>query len=239
MGKPWRDRGGNHLVRHARRKHWAWGHPGSLADRLRYLSSTASRQALAKAGLKVREEAAFQGGEGYLMFGTPELALATVARIAEQIYHPAPGPIEDPVYADPDFAAHGLKYSDIEVLRAVVASLDPGTWLDRAAHTKRPDRREALASEISDFSPRHGVTRLTLEAAILRLEIDASLRMLDEIFPAASDKDEDQDYAEPAAPRGTTAYAREHREIFEPMRRLFGMVREIAVAVTHDVGAFG
>jgi len=186
------------------------------------------------------------------------------------------------------------------VLRAVVASLDPGTWLDRAAHTKRPGRREALvsvaralerldiwaaaqsmfrrisadhlalrmawpdapvmatreillhalrlaliqriwllASEISDFSPRHGVTRLTLEAAILRLEIDASLRMLDEIFPAASDKDEDMDYAEPAAPRGTTAYAREHREIFEPIRKLFAMVREIATAVTHDVGAFG
>ncbi len=383
-------------------------HPGRLADRLRYLSPTASRQALAKAGLKVREEAAFQGGDGYMLFGTPELALATVARIAEQTYHPAAGPIEDPVYADPDFAAdffaairtgmeglvedegygallgafgpalldptgsrpsarqsdgmgaalvrhprdlraipnnailqqlgwcantlqglgaaasrhpetfgemlhtsrrfrramdfaaHGLKHSDIEVLRAVVASLDPGTWLDRAAHTKRPGRREALvsvaralerldiwaaaqsmfrrisadhlalrmawpdapvmatreillhalrlalihriwllATAISDFSPRHGVTRLTLEAAILRLEIDASLRMLDEIFPAASDKDEDQDYAEPAAPRGTTAYAREHREIFEPMRRLFGMVREIAVAVTHDVGAFG
>ena len=353
-------------------------HPGSLADRLKYLSPTASRQALGRAGLKVREEAAFQGGDGYLLFGTPELALATITRIAEQTYHPAAGPIEDPVYADPDFAAdffatiqsgmeglvedtgyaallgafgpalldrtgsrpaarqsdgmagatrirhpselraipnnailqqigwcantlqgigaaaarhpetftelrhnsrrfkramdlasHALAHSDIEVLRAVIATLDPGTWLDRAAHTRRPGRREALvmvakalerldiwaaaqsmfrrisadhlalrvtwpdvphmanrevllhalrlalihriwllATEIPDFSPRHGVTRLALEAAILRLDIDASLNVLAEIFPAAADPSADCDYAEPSPPRGSNAYAR-------------------------------
>jgi hypothetical protein len=80
-------------------------HPGSLADRLKYLSPTASRQALNRAGLSVREESAFQGGDGYLLFGTPELALATITGIARQTYHPAAGPIEDPVYANPDFAA--------------------------------------------------------------------------------------------------------------------------------------
>ena len=384
-------------------------HPGSLTDRLKYLSPTASRQALNRAGLAVREEAAFQGGDGYLLFGTPELALATITRIAEQTYHPAAGPIEDPVYADPDFSAdffatvrsamadlvedtgygallgafgpalidrtgsrpaarqsdgvaggarishprelraipnnailqqlgwcantlhglgaaaarhpetfadmrknsrrfrramdlatHGLAHSDIDVLRAVIASLDPGTWLDRAAHTQRPGRREALvavaralerldiwaaaqsmfrriqadhlalrgawpdaprmaprevllhalrlalihriwllSTEISDFSPRHGVTRPILEAAILRLDIDASLKVLAEIFPAASDPAADLDYGEPAPPRGTSAYAREHRDIFVPMQRLFAMVREIATSITHDVGAFG
>jgi phosphoenolpyruvate carboxylase len=384
-------------------------HPGSLADRLKYLSPTASRQALGRAGLKVREEAAFQGGDGYLLFGTSELASATITRIAEQTYHPAAGPIEDPVYADPDFAAdffaairsgmeglvedagyaallgafgpalldrtgsrpaarqsdgmggasrirhprelraipnnailqqlgwcantlqgigaaaarhpetftelrqtsrrfkramelasHALAHSDIDVLRAVIATLDPGSWLDRAAHTRRPGRREALvavaralerldiwaeaqsmfrrisadhltlrvtwpdvphmatrevllhalrlalihriwllATEIPDFSPRHGVTRLALEAAILRLDIDASLTVLAEIFPLASDPAADCDFAEPAPERRTDAYAREHAEIFAPMRRLFGMVREIATAVTHEVGAFG
>ena len=63
--------------------------------------------------------------------------------------------------------------------------------------------------------------------------------MLAEIFPAAPDRSEEFDYAEPAAPRGTTAYAREHEEIFAPMRSLFGLVREIATIVTHEVGAFG
>ncbi|WP_233848962.1 phosphoenolpyruvate carboxylase [Paraburkholderia sp. HD33-4] len=39
-------------------------HPGSLADRLKYLSPTASRHALNDAGLPVREESAFQGATG-------------------------------------------------------------------------------------------------------------------------------------------------------------------------------
>ena len=228
-------------------------HPGSLADRLKYLSPTASRQALGAARLPVREESAFQGGDGYLLFATRELALATVARIAEHAFHPAAGPVDDPIYADPDFAAdffatvrsgmqalvddpgyaallgvfgpalidrtgsrpaarqsegaaqaasirhprelraipnnailqqlgwcantlqgigaaaarhpeafgqmrassrrfhraldlaeHALRHSDIDVLRAVVGTLDPGSWLDRAARTRRPGRREAL-----------------------------------------------------------------------------------------------
>ena len=161
-----------------------------------------------------------------------------------------------------DLAAHALAHSNIDVLRAVIATLDPGTWLDRAAHTQLPGRREALVSvaralerldiwaaaqsmfrrisadhlalrvawpdaphmatreillhalrlalihriwllstEISDFSPRHGVTRPVLEAAILRLDIEASLQLLAEIFPAAPDPAADCDYGEPAAPR--------------------------------------
>jgi len=384
-------------------------HPGSLADRLRYLSPTASRQALNKASLAVREESAFQGGDGYLLFGTAELALASVARIAEHAFHPAAGPIEDPVYADPDFAsdffatvragmeelvgdagygallgaygpslldptgsrpparqadgmgaatrvrhprelraipnnailqqlgwmantlqglgvaaarhpetfpemrrtsrrfhraldlaAHALAHSDLDVLRAVVGTLDPGTWLDRAAHTMRPGRREALvavaqalerldlwamvqsmfrrvqadhlalraawpdapvmgarelllhalrlavihrtwllATRIPEFSPRHGVTRRHLEAAILRLEIPAALTLLGEIFPQAPDASADCDYAEPAGPRASQAYATEHAQVFAPMRRLFDLAREIATAITHEVGAFG
>ncbi|MEJ0015563.1 MAG: phosphoenolpyruvate carboxylase [Acetobacteraceae bacterium] len=384
-------------------------HPGSLADRLKYLSPTASRQAFNRAGLSVREESAFQGGDGYLLFGTPELALATITCIAQQTYHPAAGPIEDPVYANPDFAAdffatvraamealvddqgygallgtfgpslidvtgsrpaarqsdgavgaarirhprelraipnnailqqlgwcantlqgigagaarhpelfadlrqnsrrfhramdlasHALAHSDIGVLRAVIATLDPGTWLDRAEHTADRGGREALiavaralerlgiwaaaqsmfrrvhadhlalrevwpdaprmatrevllhalrlalihriwllATEIADFSPRHGVTRLVLEGVVLRLEIEPALDVLGQIFPSASDASEGLDYAEPAAPRGMTAYAREHEEIFAPMRSLFGLVREIATIITHEVGAFG
>jgi phosphoenolpyruvate carboxylase len=199
-----------------------------------------------------------------------------------------------------DFAAHALAHSDIDVLRAVIATLDPGTWLDRASHAETVARREGqvavaralerldiwaeaqsmfrriqadhlalrvawpdaprmsareqllhalrlalihriwlLSTGISDFSPRHGVTRTVLESAILRLDIEPALQMLAEIFPAASDAGADCDYAEPAPPRAGAAYAREHEEIFAPMRRLFGLVREIATAITHEVGAFG
>ena len=60
-----------------------------------------------------------------------------------------------------------------------------------------------------------------------------------EIFPAAPDASIEQDYGEPAGPRASQAYAREHAEIFDPMRRLFALVREIGTAVSHEVGAFG
>jgi len=384
-------------------------HPGNLADRLKYLSPTAAWQEFNRAGLAVREESAFQGGDGYLLFGTPELALATIARIVEHCFGDAARPIEDPVYADPDFAsdffatirasmselvedpgyaallgafgpalldstgsrpaarqvdgiggprriqhprelraipnnailqqlgwcantlhglgaaaarhpetfqdfmahsrrfrraidlaAHGLLHSDLDVLRGVVASLDPGSWLDRAADTERPGRREALvgvarglerlglwasvqamfrriqadllslravwpdlpamaprevvlhalrlalihriwllATTIPDFSPRHGVTRMAVEARMLQLDIPATQAILAEVFPALPDPAADRDYFEPHGPRATDAYIREHRKIFEPIGRLFNQIREIATAITHEVGAFG
>ncbi len=384
-------------------------HPGSLADRLKYLSPTASRQAFNKAGLPVREESAFQGGDGYLLFGTEALATATVARIAEHAFAESAGPIEDPVYADPDFATdffatiraameelvedpgyiailgafgpalldpsgsrpdarqqdgvggpvtlrhpselrairnnailqqlgwcantlqglgaaaarhpdtflemhaksrrfgravdlatHGLRHSDVDVLRAVIATLDPGSWLDRAGHTRLPGRAAALMSiaasleqanlwapalamfrriqvdhlamraawpdtprmvdrevllhalrlalihriwllgtQIPEFSPRYGVTRQALEARLLRLDVPGVLKLLGDVFPAAPDPSTDRDYGEPHGPRGSDAYVREHEDIFRPMGALFELVREIATAVTHEVGAFG
>ncbi len=381
-------------------------HPGSLTDRLRYLSPAASRQAFARAGVLVREESAFQGGDGYLHFGTPALATATIARIAEHAFADPAGS-RDPIYDDPDFAvdffatigqamrglvedpgyaallgtfgpalldatgsrpsarqtdvggpaairhprelraipnnailqqvgwcantvhglgaaalrhpepfaelrrtssrfrratelaAHGLLHSDLDVLRATVAVLNPGTWLDRAAHAGVPGRREGLvavaralerldlwsdvsamfhrvqadhlqlravwpdaprmgdeevllhalrlaliqriwllATAIPDFSPRHGVTPQDMLDRLIRLDVPAGLALLGEVFPAAGAAGADLDYGEAAGPRNGS-YAAEHGAIFEPMRRLFDLLREIGGAVTHHVGAFG
>ena len=44
-----------------------------------------------------------------------------------------------------DFAEHALRHSDLDVLRAVISLIDPGSWLDRAAHAHRPGRARALA----------------------------------------------------------------------------------------------
>ena len=249
----------------------AAGIPDSLADRMAYLSPPQARAALDRAGLKLREEMAFQGGDGYLLFGTPQLAAATVAGIAAHAFAPV-GPVDDPVYAEADYVAdffatvrremqalvadpgyaallgafgpglldrtgsrpavrqsdgmggpmrishpsqlraipnnailqqlgwmanslHGLGIaaeanpdafqdliarsprfkralamaarasacSDIGVLRAVVDTLDPGPWLDRAGFTRRPGRREAL---------------LGVAAAVDRLDLDAPTRRL-------------------------------------------------------------
>ncbi len=229
-------------------------HPASLARRLAYLSPPTSQALFAAKGIATREESAFQGGDGYLLFATPELALATVARLAEHAF-PQARPEADPIYDEPDFAAdffasartgmqglvedpgyaallgafgpalldptgsrpaarqtdglggpatirhpselraipnnailqqlgwmantlqglgegarrnpqsfaelratsprlamalalarHALAHSDLDVLRATVATLDPGTWLDRAAHARIEGRREALVA---------------------------------------------------------------------------------------------
>jgi phosphoenolpyruvate carboxylase len=226
-------------------------HPGSLLDRLRYLSPSVARQAFSNAHIFSREESAFQGGDGYVFFGTRELALATISRVAKHAFANVPK-TADPIYAEPDFAAdfftsigiamqdlvedpgyasllgafgpalldpsgsrpsarqsdsggpavirhprelraipnnailqqlgwcantlqgvgaaaarspeqfadmleqsprfrramdfaqHALRHSDLDVLRAVIAMLDPGSWLDRAAHAYRPGRARAL-----------------------------------------------------------------------------------------------
>ncbi len=357
----------------------------------------------------MREESAFQGGDGYLLFATPELALATVARIAEHAMAPLSAEM-DPIYAEPDFAAdffataaagmrelvedrgyaallgafgpalldatgsrpavrqddaggpvgirhprelraipnnailqqlgwcanvlHGLgaacsrqpelfaelreasprfrraldlarfaaEHSDLDVLRAGVSLLDPGSWLDRAAHARLPGRAHALAAvaraltrldvwsamgatvrrvqadqvglreawpelagmsdravllhalriaviqriwllgtEVPEFSPRHGVTPEGVQARLLRLDVAGAVEILAQVFPRAPDPAAAQDYGESGAggDAAATAYAREHEAVFEPLVRLHGLMREIGVAITHEVGAFG
>jgi phosphoenolpyruvate carboxylase len=49
----------------------------------------------------------------------------------------------------------------------------------------------------------------------------------------------ERDHAEPPPRRDGAAYLRELEGCFAPMRRLFGLVRQIATAITHAVGVFG
>ncbi len=229
------------------------GHPFALADRLDYLSPPHSRLAFQQAGIAYREESAFQGGDGYMLFGTEALADAVIGTIAEHAFATVKAQ-NDPIYDEPDFSAdffsaigvgmtelvedpgyagllgafgpalidrtgsrpaarqtdssgsparirhprelraipnnailqqlgwcantlqglglaanrhpetfeefrlksprfrraldfaqHALAHSDSDVLRAIVLTLDPGVWLDRAAHEQDPTRRDALA----------------------------------------------------------------------------------------------
>ncbi|TAD71336.1 MAG: phosphoenolpyruvate carboxylase, partial [Sphingomonadales bacterium] len=58
-------------------------HPASFQDRLEWPLSPWARRRFARAGIRLEPEVSFQGGDGYLFFATPELALATLSRIAE------------------------------------------------------------------------------------------------------------------------------------------------------------
>ncbi|MCR0984567.1 phosphoenolpyruvate carboxylase [Roseomonas populi] len=81
------------------------GHPDGLAARFEYLDPPAVRSALAAARIPLRLETSFQGGDGYQLFGTPALAHATVARIAEHAFAAPPAEVSDPVYVEAGFAA--------------------------------------------------------------------------------------------------------------------------------------
>jgi phosphoenolpyruvate carboxylase len=84
-------------------------HPQSLADRLAWPLSPWARRRFVKAGVTLEPEISFQGGDGYLFFATPELALATLTRIAELQPGSAdpgahPGGGDDPFYRRTDLS---------------------------------------------------------------------------------------------------------------------------------------
>jgi len=58
-------------------------HPASMADRLAWPLSPWSRRRFVRAGIRLEPEVSFQGGDGYLFFGTDDLALATLSRFIE------------------------------------------------------------------------------------------------------------------------------------------------------------
>ncbi len=66
----------------------------------------------------------------------------------------------------------------------------------------------------------------------------AALDLLAEIFPAAPGCRRRRTTPSRRATRPCPT-PREHAAIFDPMRRLFALVREIGTAITHEVGAFG
>ena len=80
------------------------GHPFSMQDRLEYLSPKITEQYFHKLGIQSRQETAFQGGDGYLLFGTQLLANATISIIAEHIYD-FDKVDHDPIYDEKDFNA--------------------------------------------------------------------------------------------------------------------------------------
>ena len=74
------------------------GHPAGLSEALAYVDTPASREALQRAGVSLKEEVSFQGGDGYLYFLNPASALAALTRILEHTVE-APPLVADPYYA--------------------------------------------------------------------------------------------------------------------------------------------
>jgi phosphoenolpyruvate carboxylase len=99
-----------------------------------------------------------------------------------------------------------------------------------------------LSIGIPPFSPQLGVTRDDVMARILILEVPAALRMLAQIFPSQQvNTGEGDDFGEESnyRPEAAMSYAVEHRTIFDPLERLYELVRLIGSALNHEIGAMG
>jgi phosphoenolpyruvate carboxylase len=90
-------------------------HPSSMADRLAWPLSPWTRRRYVRAGIRLEPEVSFQGGDGYLFFGTPELALATLTRFVEL------APAETDPYAptDPFYRRTDLSLDFYRAIRRV------------------------------------------------------------------------------------------------------------------------
>ena len=59
-------------------------HPTGIDDRFKWQMSPWARRRFLRAGIRLEPELSYQGGDGYLWFGSDELALATLTRMAEK-----------------------------------------------------------------------------------------------------------------------------------------------------------
>jgi phosphoenolpyruvate carboxylase len=95
------------------------GHPANLAEALSYADTPASREALSRSGVRVKEEVSFQGGDGYLYFMNAASALAALTRILEHRVAPAPSAAADPYYRESDYIAElftGITQFQVELM---------------------------------------------------------------------------------------------------------------------------
>ncbi|MBW8783142.1 MAG: phosphoenolpyruvate carboxylase, partial [Novosphingobium sp.] len=88
-------------------------HPASFADRLSWPLSPWARRRYSRAGIRLEPEVSFQGGDGYLFFGTPELALATLTRFAEL----PPGTTDPAAPTDPFYRRTDLSLDFYRAIR--------------------------------------------------------------------------------------------------------------------------
>lgn len=103
-------------------------HPSSFTDRIEWPLSPWARRRFARAGVRLEPEVSFQGGDGYLFFGTDELALATLTRMAEN----APAETDADAPTDPFYRRTDLSLDFYRAIRRVQQGYLTGRTYPRA-----------------------------------------------------------------------------------------------------------
>lgn len=96
------------------------------------------------------------------------------------------------------------------------------------------------AVHIPDFSDRLHSTHDEIVANIMRLDVEAALSLLRQVFPI-SEHDAALDFGEAATYEAGNgqSYAEEHRTIFQPIEHQYEMIRRISTGIVHHIGALG
>jgi phosphoenolpyruvate carboxylase len=128
------------------------GYPGSMADRLTWPMSHWARDQFARRAMPTELEASFQGGDGFLYFKSPDIALATLTRIAEAHRSISP-PASDPFYERTDISLdfyRGIRTAQRAFLewRAYARSITAfGLSLLNQTGSRKSRRQSDLAAE--------------------------------------------------------------------------------------------
>lgn len=133
-------------------------HPNSIDDRLNYNMSKWARYQFASRDIDTILEVSFQGGDGYLFFRSPELALATLTRIAEVEIKPVEKNT-DPFYTRTDISLdfyRGIrreqrKYLDSSYYSRAITAFGLGLLKETGS---RKSRRQSDISADRDMSLR-------------------------------------------------------------------------------------
>jgi phosphoenolpyruvate carboxylase len=133
-----------------------------------------------------------------------------------------------PAIAGSEIGIGAAAREDLAILHAIRIALIQQIW--------------SLAMRAPEFSPQLGTSVADLIRRLLHLEVDIVAARLKEIFPLSAVAHEaGADFGEAANyfADSQRTYAGEHRDIFDPMLELFGLVRQVSAAVTHICGAVG
>lgn len=135
-------------------------HPASFADRLEWPLSPWARRRFDRAGIALEPEVSFQGGDGYLFFGNPALALATLTQIAAlepgaSTLEAAPDPFYDRTDVSLDFYRaikdHQRAHLDSRTYARAIGSFGLGLLADTGS---RRSRRQSDVAADRDLSLR-------------------------------------------------------------------------------------
>jgi phosphoenolpyruvate carboxylase len=131
-------------------------HPSSIDDRFDWQMPAWARRRFLRAGIRLEPEVSFQGGDGYLWFGSDELAYATLARMAERpLWSADVNAPTDPFYRRTDLsldfyrAIRGVQHAHLASATYSRAITAFGLGLLNDTGSRKARRQSDLASDRS------------------------------------------------------------------------------------------